>query len=335
MTASWNTKFLLTLWLMGIIIINKGENRMENNKSSEINNFPVILLADVTQASPSDWSRDSTNPLNQFRYVQLVLQIIEKLKGDESYKADQKFGLKVTQKRPLSGRYSDDYGPWSTIDLEKKPRILIFSDKFDINKSGFKIDESCGFVVQIPNPNLPFALEDVRLAMWMSQQSVYPNIFNTNEIYKKLLEQSDRTGPLLARFVLDAVEQNRTDLAIKRLIEIIQNPNLAGLFRSVLLTYLSEHFSMNSEDVPEELHIAFIRAMTGILSEESEDSAVLKEGICQAYLYNAVFAETDTPYFPAEKVFEADTTRADAAKTIEERPMEPDMQTELLNWLER
>jgi len=302
------------------------------NYYSEINTYEVIVLMEIIGENPGTWIPDQTNPLNQQRKNELSVRLLEWLKGGPPLERDSILKFTVTQIEPISGRIADDYGPWSGIDLESQPRVLVFCNRSGPEESPEQMFPRCGMVIRIPNPSYPFALEDVRLAMSIKQNPQYPQVLTTQSFQDTMVEARKKAGPLLARFLIAVTPKEDSQEGAEQFYDIIEAGDAQVMFRAVLLTHLAEQMTLIQNPSLGE-RIRLIRAMVRILEEPPKTARTIQEGIEQAYLYNTVFDPSGRPYLPVDQVYAEEKERTAVIADIANANFSERHRQQLMRWL--
>lgn len=299
---------------------------------SEINTHEVIVLLEVTGAKPGAWMKDPTNPLNQRRVNDVSVRIGEWYQGDSPLGKGSTLTFSVTQRKPISGRIADYYGPWSGVDLESHPHVLVFCNRSEQQESPEHMFPHCGLAIQVPNRSYPYALEDMRLVTSLKQNPAFPQFLTTQGFREMMIETRKKAGPLLGRFLIDTMPREDSHVAADPLYELLEAGNAQVMLRAVLLMHLVEQMTL-LQDPPLDERIRLIRAMVRILQESTESARMLQEGIEQAYLYNTVFDSSGKPYLSADQVFVEEKERAAAIATVGRARFSESHRDKLFQWL--
>jgi hypothetical protein len=300
--------------------------------SSEISRYDVILLMEIRRATPQAWRPDPANDLNEQRRVHLTLHLVERFKGAELAKPRQSFEIDVTQRRPISGRIANDYGPWSNCDFDGNPQILVFCNPPAPDAALEKtIAQGCEILVQEPDPAYPFAVENVRKATLLLQREDFPREFKSVELQNTIINQRQQLGPLMARFLIEQME-SLVPPETSLLFRLLEAPDTTALFRHVVLAHLVEELSL-AEDPQVDRRIRLVRTMAAILKEPSATARVLQESIGQAYFYTVIFNESRKPYFAASRAFPDENERRSYASLIAKQAMEDEKKQQINQWL--
>lgn len=300
---------------------------------SEINAYEVIVLLEITESHPDAWVADPTNSLNQKRGNEVSACVWEWLKGNPLLHKGSSLKFSVVQTWPISGRIADYYGPWSGIDLQSLPRVLVFTNRPAPQANLEQMFIHCGLVIQIPSPAYPYAVEDVRLAESLMQKPKFPQLLATPGFREMMTERRKTAGPLLARFMIDMVSREAHQVGPALFYEIIESSDAEGMFRAVLLTYLAEQMAL-IEDLPIDERVRLVRAMVRILREPPESAKVLQEGIEQADLCNIIFDASGRPYISADQVFPDKKERSSIITDIRRAEFPDDQRERLVEWLQ-
>ncbi len=335
------TRFILmTLRLCSVIIVagvycNLPKESQAMDKVtyySEIETHQVVVLLEVTDAKPGAWMQDPTNPLNQRRNNDLSARVLEWFKGESPLGIGSTLNFSVTQIEPVSGRIADDYGPWSGIDLESHPQILLFCDRSESQQSPEQMFPQCGLVIQVPNQAYPYAVEDMRFVTLLRQNPGFPQSLAAQGFREMMIEKRKKAGPLLGRFLIDAMPKKSPRTATNLFYDLLEAFDTYVMHRAVLLMHLVEQMTLQ-QDPPIEDRTRLIRAMVIILQESPQSSRALQEGIEQAYLYNTVFDPSGKPYLPVNQVLTDENERSAALTAIDHANFSENHSKGLLKWI--
>lgn len=299
---------------------------------SEISAHEVIVLIEVVSAKPGAWMKDPTNPLNQRRESDVSVRIGEWFQGDPPLGKGSTLTFNVTQRRPISGRIAGDYGPWSRVDLESHPQVLVFCNRSEPQESPEQMFPHCGLAIQVPNLSYPYAVEDMRLVSSFRQHPVFPQFLTTQAFRERMMETRKKAGPLLGRFLIDMIPKDESCVGADLFYELLEAGDTQVMLRTVMLMYLVEQMTLLPE-TPLDDRIRLIRVMARILQESKESAGLLQEGIEQAYLNNTVFDPSGTPYLSPDEVFTEEKERAAFIAVLGRSRFSESQREKLFDWI--
>ena len=297
---------------------------------SEINQYDVIVAVQVLGAVPQPWAPDPDNPINQRRDVEVTARAVEWYKGEVPDSGAQPLTFTVTQTEPISGRIADSYGPWSSLDLSRKPRVLLFCNRLDTIEA--TLGEGCGLAIDPADQSYPYAVDDLRVAQTLRQRPDFPAALDSQATQSELYQRRVELGPLLGRFLADTRDDLDSVGFTRLLYRLLAAKDATLQLRAVLLQYLSERV-MLVETVSLQERAALIRVMAGILREPPARAQVLQESVGQALLASAVLDGEGRPYLHATEVFTDANDRAEIAKRLAAHQMEEERRDRLIRWL--
>jgi hypothetical protein len=247
------------------------------NTSCEILRYPAIVLIDILGTEPGAWTTDPSNALNELRMVSVEARVIEYLKGSGP-RGDVTFV--VTQRRPANDWPAEDYGPWSGVDLEARPRLLAFlTSATPATAQVFGSDDN--FVIAAVGDRFnPKALDEVQVALRLSGRDDFPGMLKGGNIDPEIARHLPDAGYLLANFVRDTAD-------VQTLEALLGVPQASPLFRQVLLTHRMDQF--NLADGSEAERACLARIMLKILGELGEQARPLQWVVAQTHLRNVIF----------------------------------------------
>jgi hypothetical protein len=331
-----NLRDILLLFVIIITCLSFGQKEdktMIMPATSEINRYEWILRLKILQQSPGEWVPDPDNTINLMRNVTIKVEILEVLKGDD-FPEIKEMEAVVVQRKPASGRFADYYGPWSDIDLESKPELLLFCAKTKFEDMiAEEIARDSVTIIPLPHDRYPSAVEDVRMAVKINKEFLKagePETFDWLSLIKKSIDSREHTpGPLFARYITDIsiqIHAATDDL----LFLLLQNNEMIHSFRSILLTHIYEQLSLNDDPDMEEKTYRFIRIMAGILQEP--DAREMHENIIQTYFFNTIFDVNNRALYSIKKVYTDKEQMKKIFSLIESLPFEEGKKQYLLNW---
>jgi len=311
----------------------KEDKNMTISATSEINRYEWILKIKIIQQSPGEWTPDPDNTINLMRNVAIKAGIIEVLKGDE-FPEMKELDAVIIQRKPASGRFADYYGPWSDVDPESNPELLLFCAKTEHeNMIAKEIARDSVTIIPLPDERHPHAAEDIRMAVKINKEfleTVEPKTSDRLLSIKKSIASKEQTlGPLFARYIADISIQANTPTD-DCLFLLLQNNELRNSFRSILLTHIYEQFSLDDNPDMKEKTYWFIRIMAAILQEP--DSRGMHENIIQSYFFNTIFDANNKAICSIKDVYADEEQGKKIYSLIESLPFNEERKPHLLKW---
>jgi len=314
-----------------------GENEM-NQSPSPIDQHQYILLLRINSAAAGEWMPETrpagSQPMLQ-REVRVEAHVREVFKAptDRQIPADLK--LRIKQRQPADFITSDDYGPWSGVDLVSGIDLLVFATdptpKAPIDQA---LSDGCGLLVKVPNPQVPFAVEDVRHALeW--ERVAGRRLLESAQGRALVSDNSTAIGPLMASYLEASVAGE--DLSARAtvdthgyLINLLQRADVNDRFRLVVLTHEIDKLVM-TEAPPARFRVQLAAAMIHILEEDHAD--LLHDPIRQTYLVNSLFDANGKQLIPARDVLPTDAERANFESVLRKRGFQAERVAQLIRWL--
>jgi hypothetical protein len=290
------------------------------NSSSEILRYPTIALVDIVRTKPGVWTTDPSNPLNERREVSVKARAIEYLKGDGP-RGDVSFA--VTQRRPASGRPADDYGPWSNVNLDARPRLLVFlATAARAKDQTFGSDDN--FVILAVGDRFnPKALDDVRIALQLSSRADFPHILRGGNIDPEVARHLPEAGYLLANFV-------RQNADVQMLDALLERPEVSSSFRQVILAHRMDQLNLADGNETERARVA--RILLKILEEPGDQARPLQWVISQTHLRNVIFDALGHARVTPTKVFADNRERQAIHGLLRAHPFSNEVRLLMSNW---
>jgi hypothetical protein len=287
--------------------------------SSEILRHPTIALVEILRAEPGGWTIDPSNSRNKYRDVNIEARNIEYLKGS----GPRGIAFVVTQRRPATGWPAEDYGPWSNIDLEARPRLLVFlTSAAPATAQAFGSDDN--FVIAAVGDRFdPKALDEVRLALHLSSRADFPQMLRAGNIDPEIARHLPDAGYLLANFVRDAAD-------VQTLEVLLGVPEASPLFRQVLLTHRMDQLSLADGSEAERARVA--RILLKILGELGEQARPLQWVIAQTHLRNAIFDASAHARIRATQVFADSGEQQTMDSLLRTHPFSNDVRLLVSDW---
>jgi hypothetical protein len=292
-------------------------------RSSELLRHPTIALIDVVRTELGVWASDPSNPLNEHREVDVQAHVIEYLKGDGP-RGDLAFV--VMQRRPATGSPADDYGPWSNVDLEARPRLVVFLTRAaPAVAQAFGNDEN--FVTAAIGDRFnPNALDDVRVALRLSSRPDFPRMLRGGNIDPEIARRLSGAGYLLANFVRDTAD-------VQTLEALLEAQEASASFRQVLLTDRMDQLNLAEGSAAERARVA--RILVKILRESGDKARPLQWVIAQTHLRNVLFDALGRARTTPALVFADISERQAVQGLIRTQPFSNEVRLLVSDWVQR
>jgi len=309
-----------------------------NESTSPILVYQYIVLLDIGRAQADAW-RPDTGPvasnLVRGRDVAVEARVVEYLKTPRGAARPDSLRLDLCQREPVDGWIADDYGPWSEIPLEKRPRLLAFAgtgpspDTLARALAGDAV-----MLVTIPDPRVPFALEDVHRALSALQQIGHARVLESQQIRSAIVASRSRLGPLMGGFLLESAAGTSTfseDDAFTYLVDLLGAADALPLFRKPILIGCVNLLA-GASTTRAGWRVRLAKAMARILDEDPQNAAVLQQPIAQSYLRTTIFAPDWTPLIRSASVFADDRERRAFQAHLNRPDMAPETAQRLRAW---
>jgi hypothetical protein len=291
--------------------------------NSEILRYPTIALIDVIHTEPGVWATDPGNPLNERREADVQARVLEYLKGDGP-RGDLAFA--VTQRRPATGRPADDYGPWSNVDLEAQPQLLVFLTRAaPAVAQAFANDENFA-IAAVGDRFNPMALDDVRLALRLSSRADFPRMLRGGTIDPEIAPHLAAAGYLLANFVRDTAD-------VQTLETFLAAPRASASFRQVLLTHRMIQLNLADGGAAERARVAGI--LFKILGEPGDQAKPLRWVVAQTHLRNVLFDALGRSRITPAQVFADNRERQAVQGLLQTQPFSNEVRLLVSDWAQK
>jgi hypothetical protein len=290
------------------------------NSSSEILRYAAIALIDIVSTEASEWVTDPNNRLNERRDVNVKARVIEYLKGSGP---SGDIAFVVTQRHPATGWKAEDYGPWSDVDLEARPRLLAFlTNAPPATAQVFGSDDN--FVIAAVGDRFnPKALDEVQVALRISSRADFPRMLRGGNIDPNIAHHLPDAGYLLADFVRDTAD-------LQTLEALLEMPEASPLFRQVLLT--NRMNQLNLADGSETERARLVRILLKILGESGEQARPLQWVITQTHLRNVIFDASAHARITPTQVFADSRERQAMDSLLRSHPFSDDVRLLVSDW---
>jgi len=291
-----------------------------------------LFSVEVVSVEASPWAAQADGL--EHRYLDLVVRLLESLKGTLAVGQGETFPVRVEQRRENAYSVSDYHGLWSHIEPQADQRLLIVAEAQTTSPAALMQEGACERILDAGYAS------DIRYDQEAEQlfreslseaDQANPELSAVQTLLKFTLDRRAATRDLMARYVWDYVEpvflRDPEQVLPFILPLILAEDATVELRRSLVADLYDAVLLLDARpDISQQVLLAFF----SLLFQAS--ASPFYHSLVGAQLYNLIF-RNDEPKFRAAALFPNPADRSLLKARL--REFESDRTQELVNWLDQ
>lgn len=291
-----------------------------------------LFSVEVVSVQPGPWVEQADGL--EHRYLDLVVRLLESLKGALAVRQNETFPVRVEQRRESEFSVGDYHGLWSHIEPQPGQRLLIVSEAQMTSPSALMQEGACQRILNADyTADVHFDQEAEELFRQSLNEADQPDpeLSAVQSLLRFTFDRRATTRDVMARYLWDYVEPvflRQPDEVLPYVLPLILAEDATPELRRELASDLySAVLLLDARpDITQQVILAFL----SLLFQPS--ASPLYASLVGAQLYNLIF-RNDEPQFQAPALLPNTADRDTLKGKLGE--FESDRAQELVSWLDQ